>query len=100
MPGAAPPGIKVANINHKGDVSSLPFMPQVVVATGGRDPSGTIWMTTQARAAGAEGDQTHHEGACGKCDYLEMCEGAAEGLLPSGRSACRGPDVHTDGHMG
>ncbi len=72
--GGCSTGIKVANINHKGDVHPCHFMPQVVVGNVRERSFRDIRIDHPSQELQElRGIKTHLEGACGKCDYLEMC---------------------------
>ncbi len=77
--GGCSTGIKVANINHKGDVHPCHFMPHIVVGNVRERSFRDIWIDHPSQELQElRGIKTHLEGACGKCDYLEMCGGCRQ----------------------
>lgn len=77
--GGCSTGVKVANINHKGDVHPCHFMPQVVVGNVRERSFRDIWIDNPSPELLALRDvKSHLKGACGKCDYLELCGGCRQ----------------------
>jgi len=77
--GGCSTGVKVANINHKGDVHPCHFMPQVVVGNVRLRSFRDIWIDNPSPELLALRDvKSHLKGACGKCDYLELCGGCRQ----------------------
>lgn len=77
--GGCSTGVKVANINHRGDVHPCHFMPQVVVGNVRERSFRDIWIDNPSHELLALRDsKSHLKGACGKCDYLELCGGCRQ----------------------
>ncbi|MGV8175716.1 MAG: radical SAM protein [Methanothrix sp.] len=77
--GGCSTGVKVANINHRGDVHPCHFMPQVVVGNVRERSFRDIWIDNPSQELLALRDaKSHLKGACGKCDYLELCGGCRQ----------------------
>ena len=95
--GGCSTGVKVANINHEGDVHPCHFMPQVVVGNVRERSFRDIWIDHPSPELLALRDiKSSLKGACGKCEYLDLCGGCRQkALLLSWRSAGRGPDLHS-----
>lgn len=77
--GGCSTGVKVANINHKGDVHPCHFMPQVVVGSVRERSFRDIWIDNPSEELLAlRGMRSCLKGKCGKCDYLELCGGCRQ----------------------
>jgi len=72
-------GLKVANINHRGDVHPCHFMPQVVVGNVLERSFRDIWIDHPSPELLALRDiKSGLSGACGRCEYLELCGGCRQ----------------------
>jgi radical SAM protein with 4Fe4S-binding SPASM domain len=77
--GGCSTGIKVANINHRGDVHPCHFMPHVVVGNVRERSFKDIWIDNPSPELLALRDiKSHLGGACGKCEYLDLCGGCRQ----------------------
>ncbi len=77
--GGCTAGIKVANINHRGDVLPCHFMPEVVVGNVRERSFEDIWIDNPVPELLALRDiRSHLKGACGECEYLEVCGGCRQ----------------------
>lgn len=77
--GGCSTGNKVANINYRGDVHPCHFMPQVVVGNVRERPFKDIWMDNPApELLALRGMRSNLKGACGECEYLELCGGCRQ----------------------
>jgi radical SAM protein with 4Fe4S-binding SPASM domain len=77
--GGCSTGVKVANINHQGDVHPCHFMPQVVVGNVRERSFRDIWIDHPVAELQALREiKSSLKGACGKCDYLELCGGCRQ----------------------
>jgi Fe-coproporphyrin III synthase len=77
--GGCSTGVKVANINHQGDVHPCHFMPQVVVGNIRERSFRDIWIDHPTPELQALRDiKSSLKGACGKCDYRELCGGCRQ----------------------
>lgn len=77
--GGCSTGVKVANINHQGDVHPCHFMPQVVVGNVRERSFRDIWIDHPiAELQALRGIKSNLKGACGRCDYLELCGGCRQ----------------------
>jgi radical SAM protein with 4Fe4S-binding SPASM domain len=77
--GGCSTGVKVANINHRGDVHPCHFMPQVIVGNVRERSFRDIWIDNPSQELLALRDaKSHLKGACGECDYLELCGGCRQ----------------------
>jgi radical SAM protein with 4Fe4S-binding SPASM domain len=77
--GGCTAGIKVANINHRGDVLPCHFMPEVVVGNIRERSFRDIWIENPVPELLALRDiRSHLKGACGECEYLEVCGGCRQ----------------------
>ncbi|RQW79308.1 MAG: radical SAM protein [Methanothrix sp.] len=77
--GGCSTGVKVANINHKGDVHPCHFMPHVVVGNVRERSFRDIWIDNpSAELLGLREIKSSLKGACGKCDYLDLCGGCRQ----------------------
>lgn len=80
--GGCSTGIKVANINHRGDVHPCHFMPQVVVGNVRERTFKDIWIDHPSEELLAlRGIRSQLKGACGACEYLELCGGCRQKAL-------------------
>jgi len=72
-------GLKVANIDHRGDVHPCHFMPQVVVGNVRERSFRDIWIDHPSPELLALRDiKSGLSGACGRCEYLELCGGCRQ----------------------
>ena len=77
--GGCSTGVKVANINHKGDVHPCHFMPHVVVGNVRERSFRDIWIDNPSPELSALREiKSNLKGACGKCDYLDLCGGCRQ----------------------
>jgi len=77
--GGCSTGVKVANINHRGDVHPCHFMPQVVVGNVRERSFRDIWIDHPSPELQAlRNIKSCLKGACGKCDYLDLCGGCRQ----------------------
>ena len=77
--GGCSTGVKVANINHKGDVHPCHFMPHVVVGNVRERSFRDIWIDNPSLELSALREiKSNLKGACGKCDYLDLCGGCRQ----------------------
>jgi len=77
--GGCTAGIKVSNINHRGDVLPCHFMPEVVVGNVRERSFQDIWIDHPVPELLALRDiRSHLKGACGECEYLELCGGCRQ----------------------
>lgn len=77
--GGCSTGVKVANINHKGDVHPCHFMPHVVVGNVRERSFRDIWIDHPSPELLALREiKSSLKGACGKCDYLDLCGGCRQ----------------------
>jgi radical SAM protein with 4Fe4S-binding SPASM domain len=77
--GGCSTGTKVANINHRGDVHPCHFMPQVVVGNVRDRSFKDIWIDNPSPELLALREmRTNLKGACGECEYLELCGGCRQ----------------------
>ena len=77
--GGCSTGVKVANINHRGDVHPCHFMPQVVVGNVRERPFRDIWIDHPSPELLALRDiKSSLTGACGRCEYLDLCGGCRQ----------------------
>ena len=77
--GGCSTGVKVANINHQGDVHPCHFMPQVVVGNVRERSFRDIWIDhPTAELQALREIKSSLKGACGRCDYLELCGGCRQ----------------------
>ncbi len=77
--GGCSTGVKVANINHKGDVHPCHFMPHVVVGNVRERSFRDIWIDNPSPELLALREiKSNLKGACGKCDYLDLCGGCRQ----------------------
>jgi len=77
--GGCSTGVKVANINHKGDVHPCHFMPHVVVGNVRERSFRDIWIDNpSAELLALREIKSNLKGACGKCDYLDLCGGCRQ----------------------
>lgn len=77
--GGCSTGVKVANINHRGDVHPCHFMPHVVVGNVLERSFRDIWVDHPTPELEALRDiKSHLKGACGKCEYLDLCGGCRQ----------------------
>jgi len=77
--GGCSTGTKVANINHKGDVHPCHFMPDIIVGNVLERSFRDIWIdnpTVELKALREM--RSNLKGACGKCDYLDLCGGCRQ----------------------
>jgi radical SAM protein with 4Fe4S-binding SPASM domain len=77
--GGCSTGVKVANINQQGDVHPCHFMPQVVVGNVRERSFRDIWIDNpSADLLALRGIKSNLKGACGKCQYLDLCGGCRQ----------------------
>lgn len=77
--GGCSTGVKVANINHKGDVHPCHFMPHVVVGNVRERSFRDIWIEHPSPELLALREiKSSLKGACGKCDYQDLCGGCRQ----------------------
>ncbi|HPS90514.1 MAG TPA: radical SAM protein [Methanothrix sp.] len=77
--GGCSTGVKVANINHRGDVHPCHFMPQVVVGNVRERSFRDIWIDhPTAELQSLRDIKSRLKGACGACDYLDLCGGCRQ----------------------
>lgn len=77
--GGCSTGVKVANINHRGDVHPCHFMPQVVVGNVRDKSFRDIWIDhPTAELQSLRDIKSRLKGACGACDYLDLCGGCRQ----------------------
>lgn len=77
--GGCSTGTKVANINHRGDVHPCHFMPQVVVGNVRERSFRDIWIDNPSPELKAlRGVRKSLKGACGECEYLDLCGGCRQ----------------------
>ena len=77
--GGCTAGVKVANINHRGDVHPCHFMPEVVVGNVRERPFRDIWIDGPTPELLELRDiRSHLKGACADCEYLDVCGGCRQ----------------------
>src|SRR5512137_2076666 len=77
--GGCSTGVKVANINHLGDVHPCHFMPQVVVGNVRERSFRDIWIDNPSPELLALREiRSSLTGACGNCEYLDLCGGCRQ----------------------
>jgi radical SAM protein with 4Fe4S-binding SPASM domain len=77
--GGCSTGVKVANINHRGDVHPCHFMPQIVVGSVRNRSFRDIWIDNpSAELQALRCIKSELKGVCGKCSYLELCGGCRQ----------------------
>jgi Fe-coproporphyrin III synthase len=77
--GGCSTGVKVANINHRGDVHPCHFMPHVVVGNVRERSFRDIWIDNPSpELQSLRNIKSSLKGACGKCDYLDLCGGCRQ----------------------
>jgi radical SAM protein with 4Fe4S-binding SPASM domain len=77
--GGCSTGKKVANIDHMGDVHPCHFMPQMVVGNVRKRSFRDIWIDNPSAELKALREmRTGLKGACGVCEYLELCGGCRQ----------------------
>jgi radical SAM protein with 4Fe4S-binding SPASM domain len=77
--GGCSTGVKVANINQRGDVHPCHFMPQVVVGNVRERTFRDIWIDHPSAELQALRDiKSKLKGACGACQYLDLCGGCRQ----------------------
>jgi radical SAM protein with 4Fe4S-binding SPASM domain len=77
--GGCSTGVKVANINHRGDVHPCHFMPQVVVGNVRERSFRDIWIDNPIPELQALREiKSSLKGACGDCKYLDLCGGCRQ----------------------
>jgi radical SAM protein with 4Fe4S-binding SPASM domain len=77
--GGCSTGVKVANINQRGDVHPCHFMPQVVVGNVRERTFRDIWIDHPTPELQALRDiKSKLKGACGACEYLDLCGGCRQ----------------------
>ncbi|NYT01185.1 MAG: radical SAM protein [Methanosarcinales archaeon] len=77
--GGCSAGAKVANVSPTGDVHPCHFMPQVVVGNVRQRSFSDIWIDNPApELLAMRGMREHLKGACGSCEYLELCGGCRQ----------------------
>ena len=77
--GGCSTGVKVANINHRGDVHPCHFMPHIVVGNVRERSFRDIWIDNPSAELQALREmKSSLKGRCGKCDYLDLCGGCRQ----------------------
>ncbi|MFB3764056.1 MAG: radical SAM protein [Methanotrichaceae archaeon] len=77
--GGCSTGTKVANINYKGDVHPCHFMPEVIVGNIRERSFRDIWIDNPTAELKALREiRSSLKGACGKCNYLDLCGGCRQ----------------------
>lgn len=77
--GGCSTGTKVANINHRGDVHPCHFMPDVIVGNVRERSFKDIWIDNpSAELSALRMMRSNLKGACGRCDYLDLCGGCRQ----------------------
>lgn len=77
--GGCTAGVKVANINHRGDVHPCHFMPEVVVGNVRERSFRDIWIDGPTPQLLELRDiRSHLLGACADCEYLDVCGGCRQ----------------------
>jgi radical SAM protein with 4Fe4S-binding SPASM domain len=77
--GGCTAGVKVANINHRGDVHPCHFMPEVVVGNVRERSFRDIWIDGPTPELLELRDiRSHLLGACADCEYLDVCGGCRQ----------------------
>jgi radical SAM protein with 4Fe4S-binding SPASM domain len=77
--GGCTAGIKVSNINHRGDVLPCHFMPEVVVGNVRERSFQDIWIDHPVpELLALRNIRSKLKGACGECEYLELCGGCRQ----------------------
>ena len=77
--GGCSTGVKVANINYRGDVHPCHFMPQVVVGNVRERSFRDIWIDNPSPELLALREiRSSLTGACGSCEYLDLCGGCRQ----------------------
>jgi radical SAM protein with 4Fe4S-binding SPASM domain len=77
--GGCSTGVKVANINHHGDVHPCHFMPHIVVGNVRERSFQDIWIDHPTpELLALRNIKSCLKGACGKCDYRELCGGCRQ----------------------
>ncbi|MCK9567163.1 MAG: radical SAM protein [Methanothrix sp.] len=77
--GGCSTGVKVANINQRGDVHPCHFMPQVIVGNVRERSFRDIWIDHPCQQLQALRDiKSNLKGACGRCEYLDLCGGCRQ----------------------
>jgi len=80
--GGCTAGCKVANIGPEGDVHPCHFMPQVTVGNLRQRSFKDIWIDDPGpELQSLRGMRTQLKGACGRCEYLELCGGCRQKAL-------------------
>jgi Fe-coproporphyrin III synthase len=80
--GGCSAGIKVANINHRGDVHPCHFMPSVIVGNVRDRSFRDIWLDNPSdELRDLREVKSRLKGACGECEYLELCGGCRQKAL-------------------
>jgi radical SAM protein with 4Fe4S-binding SPASM domain len=80
--GGCSTGVKVANINHRGDVLPCHFMPHILLGNLRESSFREIWIDKPSAELLALRDiKTSLKGACGDCQYLEVCGGCRQKAL-------------------
>jgi radical SAM protein with 4Fe4S-binding SPASM domain len=77
--GGCSTGVKVANINQRGDVHPCHFMPSVVLGNVRERSFRDIWIDHPSAELQALRDvKSSLSGSCGRCEYLELCGGCRQ----------------------
>jgi len=77
--GGCSAGIKVANINHRGDVLPCHFMPDMKVGNIRENSFRDIWIENPSSELKALREiRSNLKGACAECEYLELCGGCRQ----------------------
>ena len=80
--GGCSTGVKVANINHRGDVFPCHFMPHILLGNLRERSFREIWIDKPSAELQALREiRSSLHGACGDCQYLEVCGGCRQKAL-------------------
>jgi radical SAM protein with 4Fe4S-binding SPASM domain len=80
--GGCSTGVKVANINHRGDVHPCHFMPHILLGNLRESSFREIWIDKPSAELRALREiKSSLKGACGDCQYLEVCGGCRQKAL-------------------
>jgi radical SAM protein with 4Fe4S-binding SPASM domain len=83
--GGCSAGLKVANINHRGDVHPCHFMPHMVVGNLRERSFKDIWTDNPApELEDVRKIRKQLKGACGDCEHLDLCGGCRQKALHYG----------------
>jgi radical SAM protein with 4Fe4S-binding SPASM domain len=77
--GGCSAGVKVANVNHKGDVHPCHFMPQIVLGNIRERSFREIWIDEPPPELMAlRTGRSNLKGRCRECKYLDLCGGCRQ----------------------